>query len=127
MGHGDCWKTKDSSAPRPNSFPLIECNVEYAAWLLRPQALGASVAMTVSKFILPGGYTNPEIVLVTRMTQTCRLGSARCLLLVHHPHKEAPPSNQRQTDSVGDQGDADLFALGAASPKAGRASYVLFT
>jgi hypothetical protein len=29
-----------------NTFLLIECNVRYAAWLLRPQALGAPVAMT---------------------------------------------------------------------------------
>jgi hypothetical protein len=39
-------KTKGGSTPRPNSFLLIECNVGYAARLLRPRALGAPLAMT---------------------------------------------------------------------------------
>jgi hypothetical protein len=41
-----CRKTKGGSASRPNSILLLKCNVGYAAWLLRPQALGAPVAMT---------------------------------------------------------------------------------
>ena len=53
-------KTQDPSTPRPNSFLLIKCGVGYAAWLLRPQALGASVGMTLSE---TSGYTNSGIAL----------------------------------------------------------------
>jgi len=53
-------KTKGGSTPRPNSFLLIECNVGYAARLLRPRALGAPVAMT---YHWEFGYTNKGIAL----------------------------------------------------------------
>jgi hypothetical protein len=45
-------------APRPNSFLLVECNLGYAAWLLRPRALGAPVAMTYRWEL---GYANKGI------------------------------------------------------------------
>jgi hypothetical protein len=54
-------ETKDPSTPRPNSFLLIECNVGYAAWLLRPQALGTSVGMTSLNYFT-GGTPIRELV-----------------------------------------------------------------
>ena len=41
------------SSPRPNSDLLVEGDVGYAAWLLRPEALGAWAQNDISvKFIV---------------------------------------------------------------------------
>jgi hypothetical protein len=45
-------KMKDGATPRPNNFLLIEWNVRYVAWLRRPPAPGAPVAMTLAWEVL---------------------------------------------------------------------------